>query len=920
MKHQAEDLPIRDRVDEVCDRFEAEWLANKRPALREFLKLDPKLAGHQRELLKELLVLDVQFRRKAGESPSRHDYLQLLGHDCQDVIFEELPEVEAETIDLQTDLTLNQFAGHLAKCGLVSKPELQTLFRSSNEPWSVEQFAQRLIRDRKLTAYQASMVAAREASKLVLGQYVVMDHLGTGGMGTVYLAYHKRMKRQVAIKVPPPQALEREDAVERFYREVEAAAKLIHPNIVTAFDADEHQGNHFLVMEYVKGADLSKMLSQQGRLPIARAVDYTIQAARGLQFAHEQGIVHRDIKPGNLLVDQKGVVKILDLGLARLRENELGSQTDDLEPQLTQSGQILGTVDYMAPEQADDVRTADHRADIYSLGCTLFRLLTGRSLVSGETVLQRILSHRDGEIPSLREVVPDAAEPLDTVFQRMVAKQPEDRQQSMQQVIAELESCPPPVDSRIPEALPGNKGAQTHEPTTTIAASWEQPATIGQAPQPLAATKPPAKSRTSRRIVILGLCLVPFLALLSGITIYWQTRDGTVRIDILDSDLNVTLDSTGGTIKGSEGFKEIRLVPGTEKLLISKGDFKFYTDDFELKRGDRVALRVTYNNGKVEVTKNDDPLDVHAAETSPIAQNEKKPDLDSGPPANASPPANAGPTEVLTSDGWKWSDPVNLGPSVNSGAYEAAPHINHDGLSLYFVTIRQNRDQLLVARRATPNDAFGPAEELIHGLQTTRVRTSGDRFLIFSSSMSGGLGSADLWVSERESKADPWGKPVNMGKGINTTASENDGFLSIDGLTLVYRSDGFGGGNGIYVADRKSVGDPFNPPVRLSNNINGDGYEMDPCLSADGLTIVFGCDFGGGRVRGKQDLWFSTRAGLDSQFGPARKLQSPVNTSDFDENGPSLSPDGKVLYFHSTRPGGQGNFDIWMSRRVRKPE
>src|SRR5207244_1264631 len=156
--------------------------------------------------------------------------------------------------------------------------------------------------------------------------------------------------------------------------------RLIHPNIVTAFDANEHEGVHFFVMECVEGQDLSAIVKDQGPLPVNTAVDYVLQAARGLAYAHGKGIVHRDIKPGNLLVDHEGTVKVLDMGLASI---DLG--TDDGR-ELTNTGQVMGTVDYMAPEQAEDTHLADARADIYSLGCTLYRLLSGDVLYGGDTV------------------------------------------------------------------------------------------------------------------------------------------------------------------------------------------------------------------------------------------------------------------------------------------------------------------------------------------------------------------------------------------------------------------------------------------------------------------------------------------------------------------------------------------------------
>lgn len=294
----------------------------------------------------------------------------------------------------------------------------------------------------------------------MLGKYLVLESLGQGGMGMVLKAQHVHMERIVAIKVLRSSAIRSEQAIKRFQREMKAAARLVHPNIVTAYDADHVRGVHFLVMEFIDGMGLDTLLERKGPLPVSDVINYLLQAARGLQYAHEQGIIHRDVKPSNLLLDRFGVVKVLDLGLASINDpsgmSPLNAATPD---RVTVADQLIGTFDYMAPEQAEDAANPDHRSDIYSLGCTLFHLITGRPPYSAPTVIKKILAHRDTPIPSMSAIRNDVTGALDRVFRRMVAKRAADRFQSMNEVINHLESClaphQPPSPSRMPQSEEG---------------------------------------------------------------------------------------------------------------------------------------------------------------------------------------------------------------------------------------------------------------------------------------------------------------------------------------------------------------------------------------------------------------------------------------------------------------------------------
>ena len=308
----------------------------------------------------------------------------------------------------------------------------------------VEALLDRLVEEERITRYQAQKFLAGESSDIYFGDYVVMEELGKGGMGTVLLARHRRMEREVAIKVLSVNALDSDASVARFYQEVKVAAQLTHPNIVVAYDAGEHHGFHYLVMEYVRGHDLAHVLDNLGPIPAHLALDYLLQAAKGLEYAHRKGVVHRDIKPSNLLLDDEGVVKILDMGLARLGQSGIGGP--EVSRHLTTTGQVMGTVEYMSPEQAEDTRLADARSDIYSLGCTLYRLVTGIAPFARDTVVKTILAHRESSIPNLSAARVPGLAPLDPLFSRMVAKNPDDRIQTTTQLIQEINHLTQNVD------------------------------------------------------------------------------------------------------------------------------------------------------------------------------------------------------------------------------------------------------------------------------------------------------------------------------------------------------------------------------------------------------------------------------------------------------------------------------------------
>jgi serine/threonine protein kinase len=275
-------------------------------------------------------------------------------------------------------------------------------------------------------------VQATTAVPLLAGRYHVLDKLGQGGMGAVFHARDAKLDRHVAIKILPAGSVHDADAVARFRREARALARLSHSGIIQAHDSGEDGDRHFLVMEFVAGHSLARELADKGRVAPTRAADYAHQAALALHHAHQHGLVHRDVKPSNLLVTPDGRVKLLDLGLARFLQDQLGDAT------VTREGTGMGTPDYAAPEQFRDAHHADPRADVYSLGCTLYHLIAGGVPFPGSSLSEKVKAHETKEAPPLEAVCPDMPAGLALAVRRMMAKRPADRFQSMAEVAEAL--------------------------------------------------------------------------------------------------------------------------------------------------------------------------------------------------------------------------------------------------------------------------------------------------------------------------------------------------------------------------------------------------------------------------------------------------------------------------------------------------
>ncbi len=338
-------------------------------------------------------------------------------------------------------LTVESFLQVVRQSGLIDKDQLQKLLQEYEargiDVKKAQSIADALVGNEVITRWQAEKLLAGKHKGFSLGKYKLLDLLGKGGMSSVYLAEHVLMKRRCAIKVLPSKRVNDSSYLARFHREAQAVASVDHPNIVRAYDVDcaldRDSQIHFLVMEYVQGQSLQELIIRSGPADFADAVEYIRQAAEGLEHAHRAGLVHRDIKPANLLIDTTGTIKLLDMGLARFFDDR-----DENPLTVAHDEKVLGTADYLAPEQALDSHTVDARADIYSLGCSLQFLLTGNPPYTEGTLTQRLMWHQTKPFPPLTNSRIDCPESLSALLNKMVAKKPDDRYQSAAEV---AEAC-----------------------------------------------------------------------------------------------------------------------------------------------------------------------------------------------------------------------------------------------------------------------------------------------------------------------------------------------------------------------------------------------------------------------------------------------------------------------------------------------
>jgi eukaryotic-like serine/threonine-protein kinase len=378
--------------------------------------------------------------------------------------------------------TLDELLKLIRKSGMIEDSKLdaylEKLRHSGNFPVDVKKMAGLMVKNGLLTYFQAEQFLLGKWRGFTIGKYKLLERIGFGGMGQVFLCEHMYMRRRVAIKVLPPAKAEEPAALGRFYREARAAAALDHPNIVRTHDIDQDGNLHFLVMEYVEGSSFLEIIKKSGRLDITRACHYIWQSTQGLDHAFRVGVIHRDIKPGNILVDRFGISKILDMGLARFYHTD-----DDMLTLKYDEKSVLGTADYVAPEQTVNSHDVDVRADIYSLGCTFYFLLAGHPPFPDGTIAQKLISHQTKNPTPIRQLRPEVPEGVAIILDKMMAKSLTDRFQSPVEVYEALlpyvqTPIELPPEQEMPQLSPAARETISNTASSSVSGTFRQDSAI----------------------------------------------------------------------------------------------------------------------------------------------------------------------------------------------------------------------------------------------------------------------------------------------------------------------------------------------------------------------------------------------------------------------------------------------------------
>lgn len=405
---------------------------------------------------------------------------------------------------MSAPVTAEDLVELIRKSGVIDENLLSDYLRRSGGrglPAAARDCAAEMVREAVITAFQAEQYLQGKYRGFTIGNYKLLERVGIGGMGQVFLCEHLHLKKRVAVKVLPPHKANQPSALGRFYREARAAASIEHPNVVRTHDIDKDGELHYIVMDYVNGPNLLDVVKKFGPMDVGRATSYIHQVSKGLDCAFRAGIIHRDLKPGNILIDRRGVARLLDLGLARFY-----TDNNDLLTLKYDEKAVLGTADYVAPEQVADSHTVDARADIYSLGATFYFLLAGHPPFPTGTVSQKLNWHCTRDPEPIRKLRPEVSHGLAAALEKMMAKDPKARFQSAAFLAEELSIWVPdkvalPGPQEIPRLSPA--AAERGEEPASGVKGERSPArprptgAVATAPKPVATPRPAAAPKTA---------------------------------------------------------------------------------------------------------------------------------------------------------------------------------------------------------------------------------------------------------------------------------------------------------------------------------------------------------------------------------------------------------------------------------------
>ncbi|MCR9198990.1 MAG: SUMF1/EgtB/PvdO family nonheme iron enzyme [Planctomycetaceae bacterium] len=744
---------------------------------------------------------------------------------------------------------------------------------------------------------------------LRIRDYRLTALLGRGGMGAVYRAEHTVLKKDVAIKILPQQSTDDASAAARFQREMQAVGRLDHRHIVRALDAGQVEGISFLVMDLIEGVDLSSLTHGRRRFSLEESCEIGRQLAEGLACVHGQGLIHRDVKPSNVMLsleaDGRLRVRILDLGLALLPESE--SQNAPL----TAESQLVGTLEYMSPEQTETTEDLDHRVDIYALGVTLYRLLSGFLPFHGKpfkSPVRRLKALTTEDPVSVAVRVPGLPVSLVNLVDSMISRDPCARPQSMQGVLSVLRQFAPAVPlSRLPEPLQPVQQADAQEDTSMPPADARSMLAADTSPTAMQTRITPggrlARSTASRAGIIGRTLVFGVLALLSA-AIWWSRTDGgRLQVDsVAAAQVRLTLvDAESGAearqlvVSGHGGQYWIRA--GRYRLLAKStaGDVELDRGELQMTRGGRLTVRISRPAGLTDrpIFATTDARSDDADDTTPLRGI------------------------------WQYAE--CLPEPINSGGKDDQATVSADGLVMIFSSYSLPRASghgdrdLWITRRSTLNGPWAKPRNLGPAINSPQKEMKpcyhqASRTLIFASNRAGGLGGDDLWFTRHSADFSTWSTPVNPGSSVNSAADEGRSTISTDGLRLYFCSsrNARTAGSNLWRVRRSDTREDWGAAEELTA-LNSPFKDSGPCLSSDGRTLLFTSDRPGGL--GDRDLWLCTRSSQAAEWSSPVNAGPVINTT-ASESHPCLVPGGRELIFASQREAGHGGNDLWVVRHT----